>query len=238
MLYFKITAEDAVKAKIIDKEEIEDAKRQLPENVFNELYLCEASDDEGNPFGITNIRNCIYAIGSKPASVFGIDLAKSVDWTVIIGLDARGLVCYYERFQADWKNTRERIKSTIEKTPTWIDSTGVGDPIVEDLQREFPNIQGYKFTQSSKQQLIEGLVMAIQQGKIAYPEGSIVSELESFEYTYTRTGVKYSAPEGLHDDCVCALALANHGLITKPVIGSFIPEMIDNNNNKKNTLEW
>jgi hypothetical protein len=35
-------------------------------------------------------------------------------------------------------------------------------------------------------------------------------ELETFEYEYTRTGVRYSAPEGLHDDCVCALALAVH----------------------------
>jgi hypothetical protein len=33
-------------------------------------------------------------------------------------------------------------------------------------------------------------------------------ELEQFEYQYTRTGVRYAAAEGLHDDCVCALALA------------------------------
>ncbi len=32
---------------------------------------------------------------------------------------------------------------------------------------------------------------------------------ESFEYEATRTGVRYTAPEGLHDDCVVALALAN-----------------------------
>ena len=32
--------------------------------------------------------------------------------------------------------------------------------------------------------------------------------MESFEYEQTRTGVRYSAPEGLHDDCVVALALA------------------------------
>jgi hypothetical protein len=36
----------------------------------------------------------------------------------------------------------------------------------------------------------------------------IVAELEEFGYEYTRTGVRYSAPEGLHDDTVCALALA------------------------------
>lgn len=29
-----------------------------------------------------------------------------------------------------------------------------------------------------------------------------------FEYDYTRGGVRYSAPHGVHDDCVMALALA------------------------------
>jgi hypothetical protein len=35
-----------------------------------------------------------------------------------------------------------------------------------------------------------------------------VNELEAFEYMYSQTGVRYSAPTGLHDDAVCALALA------------------------------
>ncbi len=55
---------------------------------------------------------------------------------------------------------------------------------------------------------MEGLAVAIQQQRIRFPEGSIKAELEAFEYVYSRTGVHYSAPEGLHDDCVCALALA------------------------------
>jgi hypothetical protein len=55
---------------------------------------------------------------------------------------------------------------------------------------------------------MEGLALAIQQRKVLFPEGPIKDELENFEFEYTRTGVRYTAPEGLHDDCVCALALA------------------------------
>jgi hypothetical protein len=55
---------------------------------------------------------------------------------------------------------------------------------------------------------MEGLAVAIQQAKITYPDGPIVKELESFEYEYSRTGVRYAAVDGMHDDCVCALALA------------------------------
>jgi hypothetical protein len=65
-----------------------------------------------------------------------------------------------------------------------------------------------QFTAKSKQQMMEGLAVAIQQRKITFPEGLITQELGDFEYEYTRTGVRYSAPTGMHDDCVCSLALA------------------------------
>jgi hypothetical protein len=107
----------------------------------------------------------------------------------------------------DWHNTKQTILR-LPKCPILVDSTGVGDPILEDLQREGVMIQGLKFTSSSKQQLMEGLQAAIHQGKIGYPEGIISQELEVFEYQYTATGVKYSAPSGFHDDAVMALALA------------------------------
>jgi hypothetical protein len=56
--------------------------------------------------------------------------------------------------------------------------------------------------------IMEGLAAAIQAEEIRFPEGIIKQELDTYEFVYSRTGVRYSAPEGLHDDCVCALALA------------------------------
>ena len=58
---------------------------------------------------------------------------------------------------------------------------------------------------------MEGLAVAIQTNEVRYPQGVIVSELDAFAYEYTRTGVRYSAPDGMHDDCVMALALAVYG---------------------------
>ena len=55
---------------------------------------------------------------------------------------------------------------------------------------------------------VEGLAGAIHRGEITYPDGPIVHELEAFQYEYTSSGVRYAAPAGIHDDCVCALALA------------------------------
>ncbi len=209
MVYRRFLSAQAVAAGILRQEEIDGAKRDLPDGVFKELYLAEASDDGGNPFGIESIRARIAPLAVGPAEVFGADLAKSVDWTVLTGLDKAGAVCRHERFQAPWQETIARIGAVVGGAPCLVDSTGVGDPILEALQRAKSGIfEGYKFTQESKQKLMEGLAVAIQRGEVSYPDGAIVSELESFEYEYTRTGVHYSAPAGMHDDCVCSLALA------------------------------
>jgi hypothetical protein len=205
--YFKITAYDAAKEGIIELDEIEQAKRDLPDYVFKELYLAEPADDNSNPFGHTNIDNCITPMSGVPIC-YGIDLAKYTDWTVIIGLNQEGSVAYFERFQKDWSQTMSHIVKIIGTTPAFIDSTGVGDPIVEQLQREHPRVKGFKFTSQSKQQLIEGLVMAVQGNNIGFPDGAIADEMRNFEFEYSRTGVRYTAPQGLHDDCVMSLALA------------------------------
>ena len=208
MSYHRITCADAIEAGIITQDEVDDARRQLPEDVFKELYETIPSDSGGNPFGLSAIRACIKPLSSLPPMWFGVDLAKSVDWTVIIGLDKFGQCCRFDRVQMPWQETEARVESTVGSVKTLVDSTGVGDPIVESLHRRHFNIEGYHFTQISKQQLMEGLANAIQKSAVSFPDGVIVNELESFEYEYVRNGVRYKAMEGMHDDCVCALALA------------------------------
>ena len=192
----------------INGEEIEDARRQLPLAVFEQEYMANPMENAANPFGSNFIRSCIQPLASGPATYFGIDLAKSHDWTVIIGLNAQGQVCYFDRFQKDWKQTRDTIMALDRSRPVMIDSTGVGDAITEDLQRYFPHMEGYKYTSQSKQQLMELLAHSIHSQAISFPEGAITEELEIFNYQYTASGVKYTAPSGFHDDCVNALALA------------------------------
>lgn len=208
--FFKVTAYDAVDAGLLDIAEIEDAKRTLPKEVFDELYLAIPSDNGTNPFGVPAIRNCIKPISNKPASCYGIDLAKSFDYTVIVGLDDDSNVCYFDRFQADWSVTKNKIMQLQKGIEKNIDATGVGDPIVEELQRLGSNVYGFKYSSQSKQQLMIGLQNAIQLGEVSILEGVMQDEMESFEFEYTRTGVKYNAPDGMHDDTVNALALARN----------------------------
>lgn len=193
----------------IDKNEIDDAKRHLPSAVFEQEYMANPMENASNPFGNNHINDCVTNLSTKVTKFIGIDLAKSFDYTVIIGLDENGHVSHFDRFQMDWKQTKEKILTLNKSIPILIDSTGVGDAITEDLQRHFNSMTGFKYTAHSKQQLMELLASSIQQKHIGFPAGTIKDELEVFEYQFTATGVRYNAPNGFHDDCVNALALAN-----------------------------
>ena len=217
MAYHKIVAGDAVAAGVLDEREIEEARGQMPESWFRELYYAEASDDGGNPFGLQHIDACTRtALSEKPPRVWGWDFGKKRDYLVGIGLDEDGAVCRFERhIGMPWGEAVNLVVASVQRTPALGDSTGLGDPIVEDIQRRLfgtvsdeHSFRGYHFTPASKQKLMEGLAVAIQNRTVWFPEGPIKTELEQFEFEYKATGVRYSAPEGMHDDCVCALALA------------------------------
>ena len=213
--YFKVTAYDAIKEGILTLNEVEQAKRDLPDYAFKELYLAEELEDQANPFGMAAIAMCVKPLSNLEPVCFGVDLAKSVDWTVIVGLDVNGDVCVFDRFQSDWTQTTQRVIRTIGYKPTNVDSTGVGDAIFEGIQKECSGAISFMFTQHSKQQIMERLAVSIQNHDISVIDGTMKDELDNFEFQYSRSGVKYSAPDGMHDDCVCALALANE-LNTKP----------------------
>jgi len=216
---FKFTTYDNP---FIDPSEIDAAKMQLPNTVFEQEYMANPMENAANPFGSEHITRCTKPLSSKTPKYWGIDLAKSVDWTVIIGFDEDGNVCKFMRFQKDWLQTMVTIKETIPvNDPVIIDSTGVGDPIAEELQKYFNSMHGFKYTAHTKQQLMEGLASSIHKAEIGFPAGVIKDELEIFEYVFTATGVRYAAPTGFHDDCVNALALANKCRIEHKGYGTY-----------------
>lgn len=234
-VYFKITAYDAAAAGMMTKdgrpfaEEIEAAKRDLPEYVFNELYLAEASEDGSNPFGLKYIAAVCYpTLSTQPSICYGIDVANKVDFVSIIGLDKLGTMSHYHNFQkTGWPHTIATIKN-LPNVPMAMDSTGVGDVVLSDVEKVQTRVEGYIFSQQSKQRLMEGLAVGIQSRKLIIADdgnikdgtGKLRHQLEQFEFEYTRTGVKYTAPEGEHDDDVCALALAWHKWQTANTAGN------------------
>ena len=195
----------------IPPEEIEIARKELPPEIFQQEFEGIPTDDGANPFGLEAIRKCITPQSTKKPVIYGVDLARSMDYTVVCGLDAWMNVCVLERWQAPWAETKTKIAALVEKTPAVADATGVGDAIVADLQLMGVDVTPHVFTQSSKLRLMQRLIACFQAADLKIPDGWLVSELEAFEFTYTATGVKYEAPKGYHDDGVMALGLAVYG---------------------------
>jgi phage FluMu gp28-like protein len=199
----------------IDPSEVADFARDMPEMAYKQEILAEFVDDVGSVF--RKVDGCI-AGKYEPYSRFkayymGVDLAKHMDFTVLCVLDNDGHLCAFDRFnQLDWVFQRKRIINLAHKYPCRIlmDSTGVGDPVFDELKRSGLTVSGYKFTNASKKELIENLSIRIENREISYPnEPVLMNELKLFGYTVSPSGIiSYGAPEGYHDDCVIALALA------------------------------
>lgn len=206
--HYKMTAFDAVDGGVLQMAEIEQARADLPDHIFRELYLAEPSDDGGNPFGLQHIEACLAPLSDEPPVAIGIDLAKSVDYTVVVGMDRFGRVCGMERWnKVPWNETEERISDIVGPTPALMDATGVGAAVYDRVSVRRPSVQPFVFTAATKQALLGQLAVAVQNHDVAFPDGVLREEMDEFEYVSKPTGVHYSAPEGLHDDCVIALAL-------------------------------
>lgn len=202
----------------IPASEIEEARKDMSEQAFLQEFEGIPADDGANPFGITAIANCTTPdLSTKPPVVWGWDFARAQDWTVGIALDEDGAVCRFHRWQLKpWGETVRLVTEfTGYQTIAYGDSTGLGDVVVEQIQSQRVRMAGVHFSRPEKQQLMERLASAIQRGTIKFPDGPIRSELEAFQYEYSAFGVRYEAPDGVHDDCVMALALAVKGLPVK-----------------------
>lgn len=190
---------------------IDAMKKEMTEAQFNQEVLAIAGENASNPFGTDTIkRNTLTQLSKEPTVVYGIDLAKYNDYTVICGLSASGQQTYFDRFQLPWELTKKKIEALPGNILKTVDSTGVGDVIYEGLQQTCQNIRGFKFTTESKPKIIYELIKDVEQGNVKFIE-AVADEMMVYEYKYTSTGhITFNAMSGYHDDAVCALAIANH----------------------------
>ncbi len=204
--------------------EWEKIKVSTPDMILRQEYMADFLEDEATVF--KNISRCLRGQLEHPNDreyyTIGIDLGKTEDFTVVsvIKNSNCNLVDIYRENKIDWSIQKELIKGICRRFKNHIaiiDSTGLGDPIADDLRRDGVSIKDYKFSNTSKEALVEGLVIAIEQGLIGIPDlpqtKFLIDELKSFNYEILPSGrIRYSAPEGLHDDAVISLGLAVSGI--------------------------
>jgi hypothetical protein len=125
----------------------------------------------------------------------------------------------------DWILQEAKIEASARKfnnARITLDSTGIGDPVVEELRRRGLNINEedvFKFTQNSRTNLLNNLAILFENAKIKIPKDEgLLDELRSFSIEMNEKGkAVIRCPEGLHDDRVMSLALAVWGVPEKQV---------------------
>jgi len=108
----------------------------------------------------------------------------------------------------------EAIYKRYSLTSMVVESNSIGRPVIDELVARGLNIVPFTTTSATKQSIIQNLQSAFENGQIrVLNEPVLVGELLSFEAKRNASGsFAYSAPDGMHDDCVMSLAIAWSGM--------------------------
>lgn len=89
----------------------------------------------------------------------------------------------------------------------------MGMPILDTMRRDGLPIVPFTTTSASKQIAIDALALAFERSQLQLiPDETLLTELEAFTSERLPSGAtRYSAPDGMHDDCVMSLAFAWYG---------------------------
>lgn len=205
----------------IERSELDAAKDDMTEDRYRQEILAEFLEDgagvfryvrravHGNPLSVAELseRAGHYAIG--------VDLGKIHDYTVFAVIDIQtGHVLHLQRMQGDYTVQLDRLRALAEacKPQTILIETNTGQMFIEQVRRMGLPVVGFTTTAATKQPLIERLALAFEHETIGIPDDPIlISELMAYESERMPSGImRYSAPDGQHDDTVIAVALAWH----------------------------
>ena len=214
----------------ISSEEIEDAKKTLPDNVFKQEYLAEFIDSGGEVF--SNLDKIELERYPKPqGKVYcGIDLAKQEDYTVATFIDSTGVVVdIYRDNKKTWAQITNELVKHIKKwnATTLVEVNSIGDVIFEQIKNQWQDTHPFVTTAKSKNEIIEGLILDVNDQRIKIPSKGLFPALQhelsvfTYEYNPKSRSIRYGHPSGQHDDTVISLALANYNRKQNKNYGSY-----------------
>lgn len=213
----------------INKKEWERLKKISPSDFFAQNYEAVFLEEAVSVFrGVDQvIRNCLADPKPECSYVGGLDLAQVRDFTVLTIFNKQTHEqVFFDRFQKiPYTLQLERIENAAKKynATLVVEINNIGLAVADELKARGVKVEDFKTLgtiskdfskRGTKEQLIEKLALDIENKNIwLAPIEVQIDELKAFSYNYTPSrNITYGAPEGYHDDCVMAIALANWGL--------------------------
>ena len=217
----------------ISNEDLDEAKKTMPEDIFQSEVMGQFSDGGGSVF--KNIDDYCILPEWRPKQqgkryYAGIDAGKQVDFSVLTILDEDGNVCFiYRDNNKPWDTIIGNIIKYLKQynATAFIEVNSIGDVIYEQIQKQYKDIHPFITTNQSKQTIIEDLIYELNTGNLRLPTETLFNplyfELQTFSYSYSPTTrrVQYKALEGAHDDTILSLAIALNSLKEKKTKGSY-----------------
>ena len=201
------------------EEEYKKARASVSERKFNNNYLANYASDKESVF--SGVDDIIEETRKAPEPghfyIIGVDIGMRADPTVVTIIDRNTHdVVYIDSFKDEFPLQKSKIKklsADYNNAKIILESTGVGDPILGDFQRQGVFVEEFRTAGHNKMQLIDKLSLFIQEKAIKIPpHEQLIKELKWFQAVVPESGhtnyVKYCAPRGKSDDHVMSLALA------------------------------
>jgi len=200
------------------------AQGRVPMRTYRQEWLAEFVEDGGGVF-----RNVHEAATAQPLDApepgatytMGVDWGRTHDATVFTVVDiSRKRQVFHERLvNVDYAAQLRRLEAIYRRwAPGAViaEANSMGGPLIEQLQRAGLPVQAFTTTNATKRRLIDGLALALENREVTIiADQVLIGELQAYEMETLSSGlIRYGAPEGVHDDCVMALALAWHGTMT------------------------
>ena len=214
----------------INQEEVEAAKKVLPDAIYRAEYLGEFLEGESMVF--SNFKtNTFSQYPPRNGKVYiGVDLGRESDYTVAVAMDQSGNVIeIYRDNQKDWDVMQSNILMLARKynATIMIETNSMGTVIFESIKKQYQDTHPFVTSNSSKKDIVESLILAFNENQIRIPNANLFPELhhelEVFEMSYNPTtrNVKYAARTPFHDDMVIALCISNWNRIQNKSYGSY-----------------
>ena len=201
-------------------------------------YLADFLEQEGSLWSTAKLlRGQLHGALPGRTYVAGLDVARVEDFmvTAVVEVETRQLVGLHRSRHRAWDLQKAEAAGLLKQYPhvhVLIDSTGVGDPIAQDMRTAGFSIEDVLFTPRRKSELVENISVAIDHGYIGVPDQPetqwLLEELRDYREWKTASGtIRYGSSDGLHDDGVTALMLATWGLrfdLQRPLERTVSPE--------------
>ena len=206
---------------LVSEAQIEDIKRSIPTLSFRQEYMVEFLDNAVTFFGgfeACYVANLSYA--DKGKVYIGIDFsANGEDRTVLTKVNGEGEV-WQSVITGSLDMRYQRIAQLIDKTKNlqscFYEDNSIGAPMANEISKLLdPQIRrrfvAFTTSNASKDKIVSKLAVDIANEDLMYGDPELYNELANFQCHYSKSGKPtYGGANGVHDDRVMSLAIANH----------------------------